>query len=346
MASPSDGPARASGALFGTGSRNLGRRVRSSTAWPHCTSAPSTQASAPSSKPCAEPSGSGSSRPHGSKYRETCRRVRTVHRHAKELASASVRLPCTLTAIGTVRAPSATLSFEERLRCLLRRHASGGAADYRVRRYGLDRVRLPAPAVTVTSGWTGRPPVKMAAATPSSPGQRLFFLSRAPHPRSPSFPKPMLTSPFERSANCSTLSAPRELQRASVAFRRPPDVRLVTLIDGLDENWDGSDISAQLVSGLLTHCATDYPATTAVSFVFLRENMYRRVRELAPRWDRIEGYFTFLTWTTEQLEHLVLTRLRACVRVRGLCVERRVSSPHWGNTIAQLPHQPNSVETP
>ena len=89
------------------------------------------------------------------------------------------------------------------------------------------------------------------------------------------------------------------------------DVRLVTLIDGLDENWDGSDISAQLVSGLLTHCATDYPATTAVSFVFLRENMYRRVRELAPRWDRIEGYFTFLTWTTDQLEHLVLTRLRA-----------------------------------
>ena len=89
------------------------------------------------------------------------------------------------------------------------------------------------------------------------------------------------------------------------------DVRIVTLIDGLDENWDGSDVSAQLVSGLLTHCATDFPATRAISFVFLRENMYRRVRELAPRWDRIEGYFTFLTWTTEQLEHLVLTRLRA-----------------------------------
>ena len=89
------------------------------------------------------------------------------------------------------------------------------------------------------------------------------------------------------------------------------EVRLVTLIDGLDENWDGSDISAQIISGLLTHCATDFPATTAVSYVFLRENMYRRVRELAPRWDRIEGYFTPLTWSTEQLEHLVLTRLRA-----------------------------------
>ena len=89
------------------------------------------------------------------------------------------------------------------------------------------------------------------------------------------------------------------------------EVRLVTLIDGLDENWDGSDISAQLISGLLTHCATDFPATTAVSYVFLRENMYRRVRELAPRWDRIEGYFTPLTWSTKQLEHLVLTRLLA-----------------------------------
>ena len=89
------------------------------------------------------------------------------------------------------------------------------------------------------------------------------------------------------------------------------EVRLVTLIDGLDENWDGSDISAQLISGLLTHCATDFPATTAVSYVFLRENMYRRVRELAPRWDRIEGYFTSLTWNTQQLEQLVLTRVRA-----------------------------------
>ena len=89
------------------------------------------------------------------------------------------------------------------------------------------------------------------------------------------------------------------------------EVRLVTLIDGLDENWDGSEISAQLISGLLTHCATDFPATRVVSYVFLRENMYRRVRELAPRWDRIEGYFTPLTWSTQQLEHLALTRLRA-----------------------------------
>jgi hypothetical protein len=87
-------------------------------------------------------------------------------------------------------------------------------------------------------------------------------------------------------------------------------VRLITLIDGLDENWDGSNTSAQLISGLLTQCAADHASTGAVSYVFIRENMYRRVSALSPRWDRIEGYFTTMSWSSAQLREVILTRLK------------------------------------
>lgn len=95
-------------------------------------------------------------------------------------------------------------------------------------------------------------------------------------------------------------------------------LRLITLIDGLDENWDGSNTSAQLISGLLTQCAGDYPSTGAISYVFIRENMYRRVSALSTRWDRIEGYFTTMSWSPAQLGEVVLTRLRRSVGVETL----------------------------
>jgi hypothetical protein len=86
-------------------------------------------------------------------------------------------------------------------------------------------------------------------------------------------------------------------------------VRLTTIVDGLDENWDGTDTSAQLVSGLLIQAAIDYPAVGACTFAFIRENMYRRVSNICPRWDRIEGYFYNIAWTEEQIKDLVLRRV-------------------------------------
>lgn len=90
-------------------------------------------------------------------------------------------------------------------------------------------------------------------------------------------------------------------------------VRLITLVDSLDENWDGSNTSAQLISGLLTQCAADHPSAGVVSYVFIRENMYRRVSVLSPRWDRIEAYFTTVNWSAAQLSEVVVTRLRRSV---------------------------------
>jgi hypothetical protein len=88
-------------------------------------------------------------------------------------------------------------------------------------------------------------------------------------------------------------------------------IRLVLLIDSLDENWDGSNVSAQLISGLLTQCANEFASTGVLSYVFIRENMYRRVIALSARWDRIEGYFSTVNWSSSQLQTLAITRLRS-----------------------------------
>jgi predicted phosphodiesterase len=113
-------------------------------------------------------------------------------------------------------------------------------------------------------------------------------------------------------------------------------VRLVTIVDGLDENWDGSNTSAELVSGLLIRAAAEYPAVGAITFAFLRENMYRRVSNICPRWDRIEGYFYQVAWTEEQIENLILRRIAAQTDLPSLSWDnifdsevRGVSSLHY-----------------
>lgn len=99
------------------------------------------------------------------------------------------------------------------------------------------------------------------------------------------------------------------VQRSLARVAQESGVTLVTIVDGLDENWDGSDTSAELVSGLLIQAAADYPAVGAITFAFIRENMYRRVSNICPRWDRIEGYFYQLGWTEEQIKDLILRRV-------------------------------------
>ena len=92
---------------------------------------------------------------------------------------------------------------------------------------------------------------------------------------------------------------------------RASNIKLVTIIDGLDENWDGSNTSAELVSGLLMQAAADFAPVGAITLAFIRENMYRRISNICPRWDRIEGYFYHIAWTEEEIKELILRRINS-----------------------------------
>jgi hypothetical protein len=102
-----------------------------------------------------------------------------------------------------------------------------------------------------------------------------------------------------------------QITRTLRAVAEESKVRLITLIDGLDENWDGSNTSAELLTGLLTQAAADYATIGATTYAFVRENMYRRVSAICPRWDRLEAYFRHITWSEEQVAELVLRRIRS-----------------------------------
>ncbi|MEJ8317898.1 P-loop ATPase, Sll1717 family [Pseudomonas oryzihabitans] len=84
----------------------------------------------------------------------------------------------------------------------------------------------------------------------------------------------------------------------------------ILLIDRLDESWDGSD-SAIICLMALMHAAVRLIASTRhiKPYVFIRENIYDRIRAIDNEFSRLETSVVFLDWSTEKLTELVERRL-------------------------------------
>lgn len=84
----------------------------------------------------------------------------------------------------------------------------------------------------------------------------------------------------------------------------------ILLIDRLDESWDGSD-SAIICLMALMHAAVRLIASTRhiKPYVFIRENIYDRIRTIDNEFSRLETSVVFLDWSTEKLTELVERRL-------------------------------------
>jgi hypothetical protein len=82
------------------------------------------------------------------------------------------------------------------------------------------------------------------------------------------------------------------------------------LIDRIDESWDGSDNAVMLLMALMHSCVE---LTTAVNCVrpllFLRENIFERVRAVDREFSRLETFVVSLDWTRELLLELIERRL-------------------------------------
>jgi len=82
------------------------------------------------------------------------------------------------------------------------------------------------------------------------------------------------------------------------------------LIDRIDESWDGSDNAVLLLMALMHSCVE---LTTSVQCVkpllFLRENIFERVRAVDREYSRLETFVVSLDWTRELLLELVERRL-------------------------------------
>jgi hypothetical protein len=87
-------------------------------------------------------------------------------------------------------------------------------------------------------------------------------------------------------------------------------MRQIVLIDRLDDEWDESDKAVMLVVALMHACNEIRAITPAVRpMVFLRENVYDRVRALDSEFSRLETSLVSLDWTRELLRELIERRL-------------------------------------
>lgn len=82
------------------------------------------------------------------------------------------------------------------------------------------------------------------------------------------------------------------------------------VLDRIDESWDGSDSSVVLVMALMHACVELTATSKAIRpLVFLRENVFERVRELDREFARLETFVVALDWTRELLLEMVERRL-------------------------------------
>lgn len=85
---------------------------------------------------------------------------------------------------------------------------------------------------------------------------------------------------------------------------------VVLLIDRLDESWDGSDRAVVSLMALMHACVEISSRLTRVRpLLFLRENIFERVRQIDNEFARLETCVVSLDWTHEMLLELVERRL-------------------------------------
>lgn len=102
-------------------------------------------------------------------------------------------------------------------------------------------------------------------------------------------------------------------------------MRQIVLIDRLDDEWDESDKAVVLVMALMHACNEIRAITPAVRpMVFLRENVFDRVRELDSEFSRLETSLVSLDWTRELLRELIERRLN-----EGLITKFALDGSTW-----------------
>lgn len=103
--------------------------------------------------------------------------------------------------------------------------------------------------------------------------------------------------------------------------------KYVLLIDRLDESWDGSP-SAMICLMALMHAAVRLNATTNCvrPCIFIRENIYDRIRSMDNEFSRLETSVVFLDWTEKKLQELVERRL-----VHPFVAKPKLGGEAWSN---------------
>jgi hypothetical protein len=107
-----------------------------------------------------------------------------------------------------------------------------------------------------------------------------------------------------------TVNRTKDLGNQLAQLWQNGDGETVVLVDRIDESWDGSDKAVVLLMALM-HAVVEL--TSGFDFirplVFLRENVFERVRLIDKEFARLETFVIELDWSRELLVELVERRL-------------------------------------
>ncbi len=107
-----------------------------------------------------------------------------------------------------------------------------------------------------------------------------------------------------------SINRPKELINEMNEVRRNDKWDYMILIDRIDESWSGSDECVILLMALMHACLMTSANTDSVKpYLFLRENIFERVRQLDNEFARLETAVVSLDWTALQLLELIERRL-------------------------------------
>jgi len=126
----------------------------------------------------------------------------------------------------------------------------------------------------------------------------------------------LVTEIFEAYSNPNERLWLRQINRAKDLILEVNTVRenanfdFLFLIDRLDESWDGSDSAIICLMALMHGCVQLMAACPSLRpYLFIRENIYSRIRDMDNEFSRLETSVVFLDWTTEKLTEFVERRL-------------------------------------
>jgi hypothetical protein len=120
------------------------------------------------------------------------------------------------------------------------------------------------------------------------------------------------------------ISRSKELADELDKYESLPSSTLL-LIDRLDESWDGSETAIIALMALM-HASVRLAANTKYvrPYIFIRENIYDRIRLLDNEFSRLETSVVFLDWSEPKLIELVERRL-----VRPFSTKPKLGGDAW-----------------
>ena len=106
------------------------------------------------------------------------------------------------------------------------------------------------------------------------------------------------------------IAASKKVGQAMLDLAERLSLDCVLLIDRIDDSWDGSDLAVIMLMALMHACIELQTSVACVRpLVFLRENVFDRVRQIDNEASRLETCVVSMDWTPQLLLEMIERRL-------------------------------------